>query len=154
MAKLTALVFVLLLLAGTLLPGCSKSEMLDVYGDLVSAAGNIGLSSSLSLKGEREFGADKYTGTYRADYEDFSGEECPFGGTMLERRTQEHVEVTCTITRDTGTARLTWNSGADGVVTLADKAGEHTQTIYLAPGSNYFNLTFDHFSGRVELTIE
>ena len=84
MAKITAFVFAVLLLAGTLLPGCSKDEMLDVYGGLVAAAGNIGLDGSLTLKGERTFGADKYTGTYSAEYEDFTGEEHPFGGTMLE----------------------------------------------------------------------
>ena len=151
--RVTLISFVLLLLAGTLLPGCSKDEMLDVYGGLVAAAGNVGLDSSFSLKGEREFGADKYTGTYTADYEGFTGEECPFGGTMLQRRENEHVTVTCAI-EGKGGAKLVWNCGADEPVTLADGAGDFTETIYLAPGSNYFNLQFDRFTGSVELTIE
>lgn len=152
-AKITAFVFVVLLVMGAFLPGCSKQDVLDVYGDLVAAAGNVGLTSSLSLKGEREFGTDKYTGTYAAQYEDFTGEECPFGGTMLEKRDQEHVAVTVTIEGEGG-AKLVWNCGADNPVVIADGEGTYTETAYLAPGSNYFNLEFDRFTGSVELEIE
>ena len=152
-AKTTAFALALLLLAGALLSGCVKDEVLDAYGDLVALAGNVGLTSSLSLQGERTFGADKYTGTYTAEYEDFTGRECPFGGTMLERRTQEHVEVTVTI-KGEGEARLVWDCGADSPVTIADGPGEYAETAYLAPGSNYFNLDFDRFTGTVELEIK
>lgn len=151
--KATLISFVLLLLAGTLLPGCGKDQVMDVYGAAVAAAGNLGVDSGLTLKGEREFGVDKYTGTYTAEYEDYTGEECPFGGTMLERREQEHVEVTVTI-KGEGGAKLIWMCGADNPVTIADGEGEFTETAYLAPGSNYFNLRFDHFTGSVELVIE
>ncbi len=151
--RVTLISFVLLLLAGTLLPGCSKDQALDVYGAAVAAVGNIGLDSDFTLKGERAFGADKYTGTYTAAYEDFTGEECPFGGTMLERRENEHVAVTVTIEGEGG-AKLVWNCGAEDPVTLADGEGTFTETAYLAPGSNYFDLQFDHFTGSVDLTIE
>lgn len=153
MAKITAFVFAVLLLAGTLLPGCGKDDVLNVYGAAVAAAGNVGLDSSLTLKGERKFGADKYTGTYSAQYENFTGEECPFGGTMLQRRENEHVTVTAAI-EGGGVAKLVWNCGAEEPVVLADGEGTFTETAYLAPGSNYFNLEFDHFTGSVELTIE
>ena len=153
MAKLTAFLFVALLLMGAFLPGCSKDTVMDVYGDLVAAAGNVGLTASFRLQGERTFGADKYTGTYKADYEDFTGQECPFGGTMLEHRAQEHVEVTVSIEGE-GDAKLVWMCGADGPVTVADGPGAYTETAYLAPGSNYFNLEFDHFTGTVELEIK
>ena len=153
MAKITAFLFVLLLLAGALLPGCSKEDILGVYGSAVSAVGNIGLDAEMVLKGDREFGEDKYTGVYTADYEDFTGTEHLFGGTMLERRAQEHVEVTITIDGEGG-AKLIWMCGADSPVTVADGPGEYTQTAYLAPGSNYFNLELDHFTGSVALEIE
>lgn len=153
MSRLTALLCALLLLAGALLPGCSKNDVMDVYGALVAAAGDLGLTGTLALKGERTFGADKYTGTYTAEYEDFTGRECPFGGTTLEHRAQEHVEVTVTI-RGEGDARLVWMCGADHPVTIADGEGTVTETAYLSPGSNYFNLEFDRFTGSVSLTIE
>ncbi len=153
MAKITAFFFVVLLVMGAFLPGCSKDTVMDLYGQAVSLAGNVGLSSSLSLQGERTFGGDKYTGTYTAQYEDFTGRECPFGGTMLEHRAQEHVEVTIAIDGE-GSAKLIWMCGADSPVTIADGPGEVTETAYLAPGSNYFNLELDHFTGSVELTIK
>ena len=153
MAKITAFLFVALLLMGAFLPGCSKDTVMDLYGQAVALAGNVGLTGTLKLKGERTFGADKYTGTYTAEYEDFTGRECPFGGTMLERRAQEHVEVTVTIDGE-GDAKLIWMCGADSPVTIADGPGEVTETAYLAPGSNYFNLEFDHFTGDVTLTIK
>ena len=153
MARIAAFLFVILLLAGALLPGCSKDTVMELYGQAVALAGNVGLTSSFQLQGEREFGADRYTGTYRAEYEDFTGQECPFGGTMLEHRAQEHVEVTVSIEGE-GDAKLVWMCGADGPVTVADGEGTVTETAYLAPGSNYFNLEFDHFTGSVELEIK
>lgn len=151
--KKRILVLALLLLAGMVLSGCSKDQVMDVYGAAVAAFGNVGLDSSLTLRGDREFGVDKYTGTYTAEYEDFTGEECPFGGTFLEKREQEHVTVTCAIERVSGEASLVWNCGAAEPVVLAQGEGEFTETAYLAPGSNYFDLEFDDFTGSVELTI-
>ncbi len=151
--RMTAAVLVLLL-AGLLLPGCSKDEVLDLYGAAVAVAGNVGLDSFLTLKGDREFGEDRYTGTYKAEYEDFTGQECPFGGTMLQRRKEERVQVECTVESESGEARLIWNCGADKPVVMAEGEGTFTQTAYLAPGSNYFNLEFEGFTGSVELKIE
>ena len=153
--RITAAIFTLLLLAGLLLPGCSKDQILDAYGTVVSLAGNVGLDTALTLQGERTFGEDKYTGTYTARYDGFTGEECPFGGTALERREGEHVTVTCALEGD-GSARLEWNCGYDTAVVLADTAGEAScdETVYLAPGSNYFNLVCEDFTGSVTLTIK
>lgn len=153
MAKITALVFVVLLLAGALLPGCSKDDVMNVYGTAVSVAGNVGLDASLFLQGQRQFGQDKYTGTYTASYQAFTGTEHLFGGTMLEKRDQEHVKVTVTIDGEGG-AKFIWMCGADGRVTVADGPGEYTETAYLAPGSNYFNLELDGFTGDVEIEIQ
>lgn len=147
------LALAVMLLAGTVLTGCGKDQVLDVYGAAVAAFGNVGLDSSLTLKGDREFGEDKYTGTYTAEYEDFTGQECPFGGTFLERREQEHVTVSCTIECVSGQASLRWNCGAAEPVVLAQGEGTFTETAYLAPGSNYFNLEFADFTGSVELQI-
>ncbi len=153
--KLTAIVFMLLLLAGALLPGCDKEQILDLYGSVVEAAGNVGLDTALTLKGERSFGRDKYTGTYSAGYEDFTGEEALFGGTALERRENDHVTVVCTL-EGTGSARLEWNCGAADAVILADTQEEAScdKTVYLGPGSNYFNLVCEGFTGSVDLKIE
>ena len=65
-----ALAFVLL--GNFMLSGCSKDEILDHYNNIVQSAGAIELTGKSSLEGTKEKGIDDYTGTYTADYEDFS----------------------------------------------------------------------------------
>ena len=152
--KVTVILCVLALMAGCLLPGCSKDEILDVYGDVVAAVGNVGLTADFALQGEREFGEDKYTGTYEAEYQDFSGEEGLFGGTMLERGENEHVTVAGSIRCEAGQGKLVWNCGAAEPVVVAEGEGEFSKTVYLSPGSNYFNFKAEGFTGNLELAIE
>lgn len=151
--RLTATIFILLLLAGTLLPGCSREDLLDGYNTAIRLAGNLGLSLDMKLEGDREFGVDHYTGTYEAEYEDFTGEEYVFGGTAIERKEGETVTVSCRIEGEKGNARLQWAYGSDDPVVLLDGEGAYEDVIYLTPGSNYFNLLLDGFTGSVELEI-
>lgn len=58
-----------------MLSGCSKDEILDHYNNIVQSAGAIELTGKSSLEGTKEKGIDDYTGTYTADYEDFSDTE-------------------------------------------------------------------------------
>ena len=62
-----------------MLSGCSKDEILDHYNNIVQSAGAIELTGKSSLEGTKEKGIDDYTGTYTADYEDFSDTEYLFG---------------------------------------------------------------------------
>ena len=78
-----ALAFVLL--GSFMLSGCSKDEILDHYNSIVQSAGAIELTGKLSLEGTKEKGIDDYTGTYTADYENFSDTEYLFGGTSIKR---------------------------------------------------------------------
>ena len=64
-----------------MLAGCSKDEILNHYNNIVQSAGSIELTGKSSLQGEKEKGIDDYTGTYTADYANFSGTEYLFGGT-------------------------------------------------------------------------
>ena len=68
-----------------MLSGCSKDEILDHYNNIVQSAGTIELTGKLSLEGTKEKGIDDYTGTYTADYENFSDTEYVFGGTSIKR---------------------------------------------------------------------
>ena len=71
-----------------------KDAILDAYSSLMETAGSWALTPDRSLQGERVRGEDDYTGTYAADYEDFSGTELLFGGTTLDREDGDTVEVT------------------------------------------------------------
>ena len=79
-----------------------KDAVLDAYGSLVGTAGSWALTPDRSLHGERVPGEDDYTGTYAADYEDFSGTELLFGGTTLDREAGDTVEVTCSLAIEEG----------------------------------------------------
>ena len=71
-----ALAFVLL--GSFMISGCSKDEILNHYNNIVQSAGAIELTGKLSLEGTKEKGIDDYTGTYTADYENFSDSEYLF----------------------------------------------------------------------------
>ena len=77
-----ALAFVLL--GSFMLSDCSKDEILDHYNNIVQSAGAIELTGKSSLEGTKEKGIDDYTGTYTADYEDFS-RMIPTGGSVQFR---------------------------------------------------------------------
>ena len=152
--KIAVILCLLALMAGCLLPACSKEAVLDVYGSAVEALGNVGLTAGIALEGERKFGEDKYTGSYRADYVNYTGDEGLFGGTMLEKREEEHVTLSGSIRCEAGTAKLVWNCGEAKPVTVAEGEGAFSRTVYLSPGSNYFNFTADGFTGSLDLKIE
>ena len=70
-----------------MISGCSKDEILNHYNNIVQSAGVIELTGKLSLEGTKEKGIDDYTGTYTADYKNFSDTEyCKrsIGGTLVD----------------------------------------------------------------------
>lgn len=141
------------------LAGCSlfdnmdKDKLVGTYNDIISSAGESMLTKNLSLKGDRDFGTDKYVGTYSADYKNFSGTEYLFGGTSVERETGKNVTITCTFEVTDGTAQLFWLCGSDDPVILLEGSGEYSETVELPEGGNYFGITGDGLKGSVELTI-
>ena len=90
-----ALAFVLL--GSFMISGYSKDEILDHYNDIVQSAGAIELTGKLSLEGSKEKGIDDYTGTYTADYKNFSDTEYLFGGTSIKREAGKELSIDCTL---------------------------------------------------------
>ena len=103
-----------------MLSGCSKDEILDHYNNIVQSAGAIELTGKSSLEGTKEKGIDDYTGTYTADYEDFSDTEYLFGGTSIKREAGKELSIDCTLEVTEGTAKVFWISGSDEAVTLIE----------------------------------
>ena len=106
--KKTVLSLVLILLGAFMLSGCTKDEILNHYNNVVQSAGSIELTGKLSLQGKKEKGIDDYTGTYQADYENFSNTEYLFGGTSIKREAGKDIAVTCTLEVTSGTAKIFW----------------------------------------------
>ena len=136
------------------LAGCSKDEILDQYNNVVQSAGNAALTSDFSLKGNRTYGDDCYTGTYTADYKDFSKTEYLFGGTFIERENGKDISVSCDLEITEGTAQVFWVSGSDDPVILLEATGSYSETITLPEGGNYIGITGNNFTGYLEMNIE
>ena len=136
------------------LAGCSKDEILDQYNNVVQSAGNTALTSDFSLKGDRAYGDDCYTGTYTADYKDFSKTEYLFGGTSIERENGKDISVSCDLEITEGTAQVFWISGSDDSVILLEATDSYSETITLPEGGNYIGITGNNFTGHLEMNIE
>ena len=136
------------------LAGCSKDEILDQYNNVIQLAGNAALTGDLSLKGNRKYGDDHYTGTYIADYKDFSKTEYLFGGTSIERENGKDISVSCNLEITEGTAQVFWISGSDDPVILLETSNSYTETLTLPEGGNYIGITGSNFTGHLEMNIE
>ena len=147
-----ALTFVLV--GSFMLAGCSEDEILNHYNNIVQSAGSIELTGKSSLQGEKEKGIDDYTGTYTADYANFSGTEYLFGGTSIKREAGKELSIDCTLEITEGTAKVFWISGADEAVTLIEATGTYSDTITLPDGGNYIGIECENFTGNIELNIE
>ena len=147
-----ALAFVLL--GSFMLSDCSKDEILDHYNNIVQSAGAIELTGKSSLEGTKEKGIDDYTGTYTADYEDFSDTEYLFGGTSIKREAGKELSIDCALEVTEGTAKVFWISGSDEAVTLIEATGTYSDTITLPGGGNYIGIECESFTGSIELNIE
>ena len=116
-----------------MLAGCSKDEILNHYNNIVQSAGSIELTGKSSLQGEKEKGIDDYTGTYMADYANFSGTEYLFGGTSIKREAGKELSIDCTLEITEGTAKVFWISGSDEAVTLIEATGTYSCLLYTSP---------------------
>ena len=152
--KIFSLVLVCTLAIGLSLTGCSKDEILDQYNNVVQLAGNATLTGNLSLKGKRTYGDDHYTGTYVADYKDFSKTEYLFGGTSIERENGKDISVSCDLEITEGTAQVFWVSGSDDPVILLEATDSYSETITLPEGGNYIGVIGNNFTGHLEMNIE
>ncbi|MDO5400755.1 MAG: hypothetical protein Q4F17_07235 [Eubacteriales bacterium] len=148
-------VFLSLILIGCfLLSGCTKDEILDYYNHVVQSAGSVELTGKFSLNGKKENGMDDYTGTYKADYEHFSGTEYVFGGTSIKREAGKEISVTCTLEVFSGAAKVFWISGDNAAVPFIETTGTFSTTMTLPDGGNYIGIEGEDFTGRLELKIE
>ena len=144
----------LILLGASVLSGCTKDEVLDQYNNIVQSAGSIALTGNSSLQGTKEKGIDDYTGTYTADYANFSGTEYLFGGTSIKREAGKELSIDCTLEITEGTAKVFWISGSDEAVTLIEATGTYSDIITLPDGGNYIGIECENFTGNIELNIE
>ena len=131
-----------------------KDALVDAYGSLVDPAGSWALTPDRSLQGERVRGEDDYTGTYEANYEDFSGTELLFGGTTLDREAGNTVELSCSLDIEEGEAAVFLCSGSDDPVILLSGSGDYSSTIEVGGGSTYIGVWGEEANGSASIQIE
>ena len=85
--------------------GCSKAQIIKQYDNVLQSIGEKSITKNRKLQGERKLGEDSYVGSYKAEYESFSGEEIVFGGTGLSRDAGNIIKVSCKIEAETARRR-------------------------------------------------
>ena len=131
-----------------------KDAILDAYSSLMDTAGSWALTPDRSLQGERVRSEDDYTGTYEANYEDFSGTELLFGGTTLDRAAGNTVELSCSLDIEEGEAAVFLCSGSDDPVILLSGSGDYSSTIEVGGGSTYIGVWGEEANGSASIQIE
>ena len=134
--------------------GRLKDHLLEAYGTLLDEAGSTVLTPESRLKGRLKKGGDDYTGSYEADYSDFTGTELLFGGTTLEREGGSTLSIRCTLSLENGNAAVFLRSGSDDPVVLLSESGAYTGTVEADGTSTYIGVLGDHADGSVSIEIE
>ena len=135
------------------LTGCSKDFILEDFNNLLHQASRYALTDEKNLQGNKTEGVDTYTGSYTAEYNDFSGTEYLFGGTGLERENGDRLTVTYELTVKSGSAELYWVDKGDRY-TLTEMDGTGSIPVTLTAGDNYLVFQGEEFQGSLHVTAE
>ncbi|MBP3918385.1 MAG: hypothetical protein J6I50_04360 [Clostridia bacterium] len=130
-----------------------KDNLLDGWNNWMQSYSRRALTKEHELIGIKTKGADAYTGTYTAEYDQFNGKEFLFGGTALTRKYGNRLQVSYTLSITKGTASLVFISGSDESI-IADSIGEDTKLYTISAGDHYFYLQGENFSGSLVLSVE
>jgi len=140
---LTAVLLSLCLALG--MTGCSgdhiKDDVLNGFNDLLHHFSQYALTEEKDLQGDKTKGEDTYTGSYSAEYEDFSDVEYIFGGTGLDRDKGNDLTITYKLT-------------IDEEKVIAENSGADTYSVALNTGDNYLTLEGDNFFGSLQVVVE
>lgn len=130
-----------------------KDKIINIYDSFIQSFDAVGLTSNSKLKGKREYGIDKYVGTYYAHYDNDSGEETIFGGTLLHRKNGDHIKLKIKIEKESGNISVMAKLG-DNATTLIEDTGEYEDDIYIEGMSYYLTIKLDNFKGNIDMIAE
>ena len=148
-------VFIILFLSTivlTLCSGCSKDEILSFYKRTNEQLGDLVLTINSKLKGERTFGIDHYTGTYKVVYQKFNGAEIIFGGTTTARE-DTNIHINLEVSDSVGDLKIIYKLKEKEEV-LAIEDGIYEYDFDVNDGSNYLIIKGTNYSGQVNIKIE
>lgn len=136
------------------LSGCSslKDHWIAGWNQLLQSLSKHALTGEKSLQGDKTAGQDSYTGSYTAEYAQFSGTEYLFGGTALERKGGNDLTVTYELQITSGAAKLCWSEKGE-IHTIAAANGSGIYTVTLSAGDQYIVLQGEQFTGSLQVTV-
>ncbi len=130
-----------------------KDKLINTYNSIIQSFDNVGLTNNLKLKGKRDFGKDKYVGTYKAKYNNDTVEEIIFGGTALHRKNGDHLKLTIKVQKQSGNIKVISKLGNNEIILIEDN-GEYEDTIYIDGMSYYLIIKSDNFTGSIDVISE
>ncbi len=130
-----------------------KDDIINAYDTFIQSFDFAGLSKDRELKGTRILGIDKYVGTYKAEYDNYSGEETIFGGTALHRKNGDHIKIKIKAEKESGNIKIIGKLGNNEIDMISD-TGEYEDTIYIDGSSFYLTIRLDNFKGNVDIVAE
>lgn len=130
-----------------------KDKIINTYDSIIQSFDNAGLTNNKNLKGKRDFGIDKYVGTYTAEYNNDTVEETIFGGTALHRKNGDHLKITIKVQKQSGNIKVISKLG-NNEITLIEDTGEYEDTIYIDGMSYYLTIKLDNFTGSIDVISE
>lgn len=130
-----------------------KDEIINTYNTFLQSFDFAGLSKDKDLQGKRSFGTDKYIGTYKAEYENITSEETIFGGTALNRKNGDHVNLKIKVEKQSGDIEIINRLGTENEILISDN-GEIEKTIDVKEKSYYLVIKTNNFTGNVDIVSE
>ena len=129
-----------------------KNKILNTYSSIINYFSSKTLTADSKLVGKRKYGIDHYVGKYTANYINYSGEEVVFGGTVLNRKESDHINIKVKLNKVSGDIKVI-NQIGNECITILDDTGQYDNTMYIDGMSYYFKIYLDNFKGNIEVEI-
>lgn len=129
----------------------STQDLVNVFSEVVEIAGKQTLSSNFELIGKRYDKKDNYTGGYKCDADNQSGEDVAYGGCKIDNIS---LRLKGKIDTQAGKAKIRVKTGLDEKIIETDENGFMDESIHFTGGSGYIIVEYESFTGTVDITTE
>lgn len=133
--------------------GSPKDRIINTYDSIIQGFDSVGITKNGELKGKRNFGKDKYVGTYYVEYDKYTGDETIFGGTALHRKNGDHLKLTIKVKKQSGNIEVINKLGENEIILLED-TGKYEDIVYIDGMSYYLTIKLDNFTGSIDVVSE
>ena len=130
-----------------------KDRMIGGFDSWLQSVSQYSLTQDGDLQGKRFQGKDSYTGTYEVEYQGFSGKECLFGGTFVQKEEGRQIKITYHLEIRKGTGTLYWIEKGEKHI-IFDSPQDGVYDLTLSAGDNYIVMEGDGLDATLKIEIE